>query len=187
MRLIETALPGVVIVEPEVFEDQRGFFFESYHEAKFAAMGIASRFVQDNHSMSVRGALRSLHYQLRRPQAKLCRAIEGEILDVVVDIRRGSPTFKRWLGTRLSARNRRQIFILAGFAHGFAALSEVAQVIYRCDAFYVPQDERGIAWNDPELAIDWPIKEPLLSPRDHNNPPLERIAADDLPVYQPPG
>ncbi len=185
MRILETELPGVVIVEPRVFEDARGFFFESYHARRFAEAGIPAVFVQDNHSCSSRGTLRGLHYQLRQPQAKLCRVVRGEVLDVAVDIRRGSPTFGRSVTTVLSAENRRQLFVPRGFAHGFVVLSETAEFLYKCDDFYAPGDERGIAWNDPALAIDWGWDGvPLLSPKDAQNPCVGELSPEDLPVYE---
>jgi dTDP-4-dehydrorhamnose 3,5-epimerase len=180
MQRIETPLPGVCLLEPKVFGDARGFFLETYHAAKFAALGIAARFVQDNHSKSVRGTLRGLHYQLQHPQAKLCRVIQGEVLDVVVDIRRGSPTFGQWTSVVLSDENKRQIYVPRGFAHGFAVLSETAEFLYKCDDFYDPADERGIAWNDPALGIDWGVAEPLLSEKDNRNPTLAQAALPEF-------
>ena len=163
MRRIETSLPGVWLIEPEVFEDQRGFFFESYNEDKFIKLGIRDRFVQDNHARSVKDTLRGLHYQLKRPQAKLCRVIQGEVLDVVVDIRRGSPHFGKWAGERLSAQNRRQMYVPAGFAHGYLVLSETAEFLYKCSDFYHPEYEHGLAWNDADIEIAWGIEAPILS------------------------
>jgi dTDP-4-dehydrorhamnose 3,5-epimerase len=186
MRKIETSLPGVLVIEPDVFGDARGFFMETYHAAKFAALGIENRFVQDNHSRSIQGTLRGLHYQLKHPQAKLCRVIRGEVLDVVVDIRRGSPTFGQWTSTRLSAANKRQVFAPGGFAHGFFVLSEEAEFLYKCDAFYDPGDERGVLWNDPQIGIDWQIPagvEVLLSEKDRNHPTLANCLADALPFF----
>jgi dTDP-4-dehydrorhamnose 3,5-epimerase len=184
MKRIETDLPGVCLIEPTVFEDARGFFLESYHACKFRELGISNQFVQDNHSLSRRGSLRGLHYQLQNPQAKLCRVIRGEVLDVAVDIRVGSPTFGRWTSAILSAQNKLQIFIPAGFAHGFVVLSEEAEFLYKCDAFYDPQDERGVLWSDSELAIDWQIPpgvEVLLSDKDRKNPTLKECRDEDLP------
>lgn len=183
MRCIETSIPGVVIIEPRVFEDPRGFFMETYHREKFAEAGIRCDFVQDNHSRSRRGTLRGLHYQLRQPQAKLCRVVRGEVLDVVVDIRRGSPTFGKWTTVVLSADNRREIFVPRGFAHGFAVLSDTADFVYKCDDFYLPGDEKGILWNDPELGIEWSIEAPILSEKDRVNPRLSELPAEDLPLY----
>lgn len=183
MRFIETSIPGVVVVEPRVFEDSRGFFMETYHRQKFAEAGITCEFVQDNHSRSRRGTLRGLHYQLQQPQAKLCRVIQGEVLDVVLDIRRGSPTFGHWTAVVLSADNKREIFVPRGFAHGFVVLSETAEFLYKCDDFYLPGDEKGILWNDPELGIEWGIEDPILSEKDRVNPRLSEMPPDNLPLY----
>ncbi len=180
---IETELPGVVVLKPKVFGDARGFFAETYHKKKFADLGITERFVQDNHSRSVRGTLRGLHYQLSHPQAKLCRVVEGEVFDVAVDIRRGSPTFGKWVGVTLSADEMNQIFIPAGFAHGFVVLSETAQFLYKCSDFYDPSGEGGVAWNDPEIGIKWPVAEPLLSGKDAGNLQINQIEAERLPKY----
>jgi dTDP-4-dehydrorhamnose 3,5-epimerase len=175
VRFVPTELPGVVVVEPDVFRDSRGFFLETYHVDKYRAAGIEGPFVQDNHSRSVRGTIRGLHFQIRRPQGKLVRVIAGEIFDVAVDVRRGSPTFGRWVGFTLSAADFRQSYIPPGFAHGFCVLSEIAEVEYKCTQPYDPADERGIAWNDPHLAIDWPIRKPLLSDRDARLPSLADV------------
>lgn len=183
MKCTKTALPGVLVIQPEIFRDARGFFLESYHRAKFAEMGIADQFVQDNHSRSVRGTLRGLHYQLRRPQAKICRVIEGEALDVAVDIRLGSPTFGKWTGVVLSADKQNQIYIPQGCAHGLLAISESLQFLYKCSEFYYPEDEYGVLWNDPDLDITWGEVEPLLSEKDRRLPPLAEIPRDLLPVY----
>jgi dTDP-4-dehydrorhamnose 3,5-epimerase len=177
MRVLQTELDGVRIIEPTVHRDGRGFFVETYHEARYRDHGIDARFVQDNHSRSVARTLRGLHLQLRHPQAKLVRVVEGEIFDVAVDVRRGSPTFARWVGVTLSAENFKQSFIPPGFAHGFFVVSPQAQVEYKCTDVYRPDDEIGIAWNDPDLAIEWPAAEPLLSPRDAKNPRLDAIEA----------
>lgn len=175
MRVVETQLPGVLIIEPDVHRDARGFFLESYHQRKYAEHGITERFVQDNHSYSLRGTLRGLHAQRRRPQGKLVRAVEGEMFDVAADIRRGSPTFARWVGVTLSGDNFRQLYIPAGFAHGFCVLSERVHVEYKCTDFYDPADEISIAWNDPEIGIDWPLPEPVISPKDRAAPRLAEI------------
>lgn len=185
MKRIETSLPGVCLLEPRVFGDARGFFLESYNEVKFRDLGITSRFVQDNHSKSVRGTLRGLHYQLQHPQAKLCRVVAGEVLDIVVDVRRGSPHFGQWFGAILSEENKLQIFVPAGFAHGFVVRSETAEFLYKCDDFYAPGGERGIAWDDPELSIDWDVENPLLSAKDSCNPLLSAVAPANLPLYAP--
>ncbi len=166
VKFIETTLRGVVLIEPDVFNDPRGYFLETYHAGKYAKGGIAGPFVQDNFSHSVRGTLRGLHYQLKRAQGKLVMALEGRIFDVAVDIRRGSPSFGQWVGVELSGENKRQLYIPPGFAHGFCVLSETADVLYKCTDVYSPAHERGIIWNDPTLAIDWPIAEPLVSQKD---------------------
>jgi dTDP-4-dehydrorhamnose 3,5-epimerase len=183
MRRIETSLPGVFLIEPSVFEDERGFFFESYHEKTFADLGITDRFVQDNHARSVKHTLRGLHYQIRHPQAKLCRVVQGEVLDVVVDIRRGSPTFRRWESGVLSAMNRRQMYVPPGFAHGYLVLSDSADFLYKCSDFYRPEYERGVLWDDPEIGIKWGVETPLLSDKDRRNPPFSRITLNELPNY----
>lgn len=183
MKRIETSLPGVWVIEPQVFSDARGFFFESYQERKFADIGIHDRFVQDNHARSLKGTLRGLHYQVARPQAKLCRVICGEVLDVVVDVRNGSPYFGRYMSTVLSADNRRQVYIPAGFAHGYLVLSETAEFLYKCSDFYYPEYERGIIWNDAEIAIDWGIEDPLLSAKDLSHPALAKVRLSELPAY----
>ena len=180
MRVIDTTIAGVVVIEPDVHADGRGFFLETYHAEKYSAHGIDGPFVQDNHSRSAGGTLRGLHLQLRRPQGKLVRVIEGEIFDVAVDVRRGSPTFGRWVAATLSADNFRQLFVPQGFAHGFCVVTPIAQVEYKCTNLYDPDGEIGIAWNDPALAIQWPVREPLLSNRDRNHPTLAELV-DRLP------
>ena len=182
MQFIETALKGVMMIEPDVFEDDRGYFLETYHAKKYAAHGIAGPFVQDNRSHSVRGILRGLHFQLQRPQGKLVMAIQGRIFDVAVDIRQGSPTFGKWVGMELSAENKRQLYVPAGFAHGFCVLSDTADVLYKCTDFYDPQDERGIIWNDPAIAIAWPIAELVLSQKDRAYKRLAEMG-NELPVF----
>ena len=184
MEVIETKLPGVLIIEPKVFRDARGFFFESYSYREYAAHGITDVFVQDNHSRSVRGVLRGLHYQAPPGQAKLVRVAVGEVFDVAVDIRWGSPTFGQWVGVTLSAENHRQLYIPVGFAHGFCVLSEVAEFLYKVSNYYSAPDERGIAWDDPDLAIPWPVQDPLLSERDRRHPRLCQAPQDY--VYQIP-
>jgi dTDP-4-dehydrorhamnose 3,5-epimerase len=165
---IKTAIPDVILIEPKVFEDPRGYFFESYQKIRFTEAGIPWEFVQDNQSRSQRGILRGLHYQIRQPQGKLVRVIAGEIFDVAVDIRRNSPTFGRWVGDYLSAGNKRMIWVPAGFAHGFYVTSPEAEVIYKTTDYYALQWERTIAWNDPTIGIDWPIGNvpPILSAKD---------------------
>jgi len=162
-----TSLPGLVLLEPRVFGDGRGFFLESYNERALADLGIQDRFVQDNHSCSQRNVLRGLHYQIKHPQGKLVRVVEGEILDVAVDLRHGSPTFGKWEAVRLSGDNRRILWIPAGFAHGFCVTSDQAHVLYKATDYYAPEYERTLAWNDPDLKIDWELEgEPIVSPKD---------------------
>ncbi len=182
MKFTHTALDGVILVEPAVHGDARGFFLETYHRQRYVAGGIAEGFVQDNHSKSKRGTLRGLHAQLQKPQGKLVRAIEGEIFDVAVDVRRGSPTFGEWVGEILSAENFRQLYVPPGFVHGFCVLSESAQVEYKVTALYDRADEYGVIWNDPDVGIEWPIDDPLLSDRDRAAPRLREI--EDLPLYE---
>ncbi len=181
---IETELPGVLLIQPRVWRDDRGFFLETYHAAKFAQLGVQDTFVQDNHSLSTRDTLRGLHYQLQHAQAKLCRVVRGEVLDVAVDIRRGSPTFGRWISALLSDQNKRQIYIPRGFAHGFVVLSEEAEFLYKCSDFYDPESERGIHWQDPQLAIQWGVTDPVLSGKDSRYPRLADVPAELLPLYQ---
>ena len=167
MKLLETPLPDVKVIEPKVFGDARGFFLESYNEHTMAEIGIRERFVQDNHSFSARNVLRGLHYQVQRPQGKLVRVITGEILDVVVDLRRSSSSFGRWCAIRLSGENKRMIWIPAGFAHGFRVASDNAHVLYKATEFYAPELERTLAWNDPALGINWELDgEPTISAKD---------------------
>ena len=167
LKKIPTSLPGVFILEPRVFVDERGFFFESYNQRVMAEAGIRERFVQDNHSCSSRNVLRGLHYQVKQPQGKLVHVVEGEILDAAVDIRRSSPSFGRWEAVRLSGDNKRMLWIPPGFAHGFRVLSEKAHVLYKATDFYAPEHERTIVWNDPHLKINWELEgEPIVSPKD---------------------
>ncbi|MDO3680289.1 dTDP-4-dehydrorhamnose 3,5-epimerase [Paenibacillus ehimensis] len=175
MNIIPTKLEGVVIVEPAVFGDNRGFFMESYNSEKFKKLGIDYDFVQDNHSLSVEtGVLRGLHYQLNpKAQTKLVRVAAGAIYDVAVDIRKGSPTFGQWVGVILSAANKRQLLVPKGFAHGFCTLVPNTEVLYKVDEFYSPEHDRGIAWNDPALGIDWPTANPILSDKDGKHPVLK--------------
>lgn len=184
MRRRETDLPGVCILEPDVYHDERGYFLESFNQRKLAALGIEREWVQDNHAFSVQGTLRGLHYQLRRPQAKICRATSGAVLDVAVDIRRGSPHFGRWTSVLLSGENHLQVFIPEGFAHGYVVLSETADFLYKCSDFYVPDDNCGVAWNDPEIGVDWAFDgAPILSAKDRQTRPLAEIDPEMLPVY----
>ena len=162
------------MIEPDVFRDDRGFFFESYHKRRFAELGVTEEFVQDNHSRSMYGVLRGIHYQdMSAPMAKLVRCTLGRILDVAVDLRAGSPTFGRWSAAELSADNLRQLLVPVGFGHAFLTLSEVAEVQYKCSGLYTPGAEGAIVWNDPELAIDWPIKDPVVSAKDRGAPSLQ--------------
>lgn len=175
MNVVQTGLPGVLVIEPRVFGDTRGFFFESWNERSFAAAGLPAKFVQDNHSLSGRGTLRGLHYQLRHTQDKLVRVVVGEVFDVAVDIRRSSPTFGRWTGVTLSAENKRMLWVPKGFAHGFYVVSEQAEFLYKCTDFYDPGSERSLAWNDPQIGIRWPLVagvETLLSEKDRQGKPL---------------
>jgi dTDP-4-dehydrorhamnose 3,5-epimerase len=182
MRVLPTDLPGVVVVDPVVHRDSRGFFLETYNERRYREAGITATFVQDNHSRSAKGTVRGLHFQVRRMQGKLVRAVAGEMFDVAVDVRRGSPTFGRWVGVNLSAENFRQIYIPPGFAHGFCVVSEVGEVEYKCTELYEAADELVIAWNDPQIGIDWPAAEPLLSAKDKAAPRLAEVL-ERLPAY----
>ena len=166
MNVFESDLQGVLIIEPEVIGDRRGFFLETYHARRYAEAGVPEPFVQDNHSRSAPGTLRGLHYQLTKPQGKLVRCVRGAIFDVAVDIRRGSPTFAQWVGVELSAENKRQLYMPPGFAHGFCVPEEESEVEYKCTDYYAPEDERGIIWNDPTIAIEWPVTDPILSEKD---------------------
>jgi dTDP-4-dehydrorhamnose 3,5-epimerase len=167
MQVAETAIPGVLLLTPRVFEDERGFFMESYNRQRFAEIGLDMAFVQDNHSKSVRNVLRGLHYQIRQVQGKLVRAVVGEIFDAAVDLRRDSPTLGKWVGVKLSAANRQMLWVPPGFAHGFLTLSDTAEVLYKTTDYYAPAHERCVRWNDPQLDIHWPLQgEPLLSPKD---------------------
>lgn len=182
MRVTETGLPGVLVIEPDVHRDARGFFVEAYHAAKLEPFGIGSRPAQINQSRSVHRTLRGLHWQWRRPQAKLVRAVRGEIFDVAVDVRRGSPTFGQWAGVVLSDENFRQTYVPEGFAHGFCVLSASADVEYLCSDLYDPSGEAGLRWDDSAVGIVWPISKPLLSERDQSHPGLDP-SRSDLPVY----
>jgi len=180
VKFTPTKLPEVIVIEPDVHQDDRGFFLESYQEKKYQAGGISTRFVQDNHSNSVKNTLRGLHTQIKQPQGKLIRIIEGEVFDVAVDIRPNSPTFKNWVSVMLSQQNFKQIYIPPGFAHGFCVLSDNAQFEYKCTDYYDPTDELTILWSDPDINIDWPITEPILSDKDINAPLLSEVL-DILP------
>ena len=175
MKFTPTAIPEVILIEPDVHKDARGFFLETWHQRKYAEAGIEGPFVQDNLSHSGRGTLRGLHAQIHHPQGKLVRAVEGEMFDVAVDIRRGSPTLGRWVGFSLSGENFHQLWIPPGFAHGFCVLSERVHVEYKCTDFYDRADEISVAWNDPEIGIEWPVKGPTLSAKDARAPRLSEI------------
>lgn len=182
VRFEPTGLDGVILCVPQVFRDARGFFLETYHAARYREGGVRTVFVQDNRSRSSRGVLRGLHYQLHKPQAKLVSCLRGEIFDVAVDVRRGSPTFGRWSASVLTEENQHQLFIPAGFAHGFCVLSESAEIAYKCSEFYDPRDDRGIRWDDPDVGVDWPVQEPVLSAKDAVQPLL---ADAELPEWRP--
>jgi dTDP-4-dehydrorhamnose 3,5-epimerase len=182
MKVTETGLPGVLVLEPKVFGDERGFFMESWNARAFReATGVDATFVQDNHSRSARGVLRGLHYQVVRPQGKLVRVVAGEVFDVAVDLRRSSPGFGRWTGVRLSAENRRQLWIPGGFAHGFLVISESADFLYKTTEYWHGEHDRALAWNDPRLAIDWPLggAAPVLAARDAAAPGLDAAEVFD--------
>lgn len=185
MKIIETDLPGCVVIEPRVFGDDRGFFFESFNRDKLAEHGLTPNFVQGNVSSSSRGVLRGLHYQWPRPQGKYVSVVEGEVWDVAVDIRRGSPHFGRWTAVLLSAENKRHFWIPEGFAHGFVVLSERAVFTYLCTETYDAAADAGIRWNDAKLAIDWPVTDVSLSDKDARAPFLDEVPAERLPVYAP--
>lgn len=183
MRIVPTALSGVLVIEPVVHRDPRGFFVETFHAERYAAAGIPRDFVQDNESRSTRGTVRGLHAQLERPQGKLVRALEGEIFDVVVDVRRGSPTFKRWIGVHLSAESFNQVWVPIGFAHGICVLSDAARIAYKCTDFYDASGELRLQWNDPEIGVEWPVDDPILSEKDEHALPLSAWM-DRLPLYE---
>lgn len=183
MKIIPSSLPGALIIEPKVMGDARGFFYESYHSEKFVRAGIDARFVQSNVSRSARGVLRGLHYQWPNPQGKLVSVLEGEVYDVAVDIRHGSPTFGQWTGVMLTADNHRHFWVPEGFAHGFCVLSEAAIFSYQCSALYDPSADRSIRWNDAAIDVDWPISAPLLSDKDMRAPLLGDVPVDLLPTF----
>ena len=184
MKVTKTDLDGVLIIEPQVFDDTRGFFLETYHRQRYYEFGIKTDFVQDNLSLSKRGALRGLHFQHPRPQAKLVQVLQGEIFDVVVDIRPQSPTFGHWHGEYLSDTNKKQVFIPVGFAHGFCVVSDTALFHYKCGDFYAAECEGGINWKDSDLAIDWPFDDPIVSEKDRALPLLNEISTDRLPLFK---
>lgn len=178
MKVIETSLPGVVIVEPRVFGDERGFFLESWNRNAFAGHDLPVEFVQDNHSRSSQGVLRGLHYQIQKPQGKLVRVTQGEVFDVAVDLRRSSPSFGKWTGVVLSAQNHRMFWVPPGFAHGFYVLSESADFQYKCTEYYAPEHERSLQWNDPAVGVEWPLvngQQPIVSDKDRDCPPMAEL------------
>ena len=180
MRTELLAVADALLITPELHGDQRGFFYESWRQGQYAQLGIGPEFVQDNHSRSSRGVLRGLHYQLNAPQGKLVRTLVGEIFDVIVDLRRSSPTFKQWVGVSLSADNRNQLWVPPGFAHGFQVISEVAEIAYKCTEYYAPDDEHSLLWNDPDLAIDWrAVGESQLSAKDRQG-----VSLQEAPTYR---
>ena len=183
MKIVETSLPEVLILQPKIYGDSRGFFLETYREDILKSAGIDERFVQDNHSRSSRGVLRGLHYQLTEAQGKLVRVTKGAVFDVVVDVRKDSPTFGKWCGTTLDEKNMHMMYIPPGFAHGFLVLSDIADFIYKCTNYYNPESEWGILWNDPDIDIDWPIEDIQLSDKDGKNPRLKDQPESRLPGY----
>ncbi|MDR3636436.1 MAG: dTDP-4-dehydrorhamnose 3,5-epimerase [Isosphaeraceae bacterium] len=183
MNVVPTKLPGVLVIEPRVFRDERGYFLETYNLSTYTAGGLSVAFVQDNLSHSIRGVLRGLHYQHPSAQGKLVSVLDGEVFDVAVDIRPDSPTFRQWFGVFLSSENNRQCYVPAGYAHGFVVTSEVAKVHYKCTSLYQPKDEGSVVWDDPDLAIDWPVDTPILSPKDKAAPRLRDVPAARLPRF----
>lgn len=175
MNVLETALPGVLVLEPRVFGDERGFFLETWQQQRYREVGMELPFVQDNHSRSTRGVLRGLHAQQRHPQGKLVRVVRGEVFDVAADIDPRSPSYRRWVGVTLSDQNHRQMWIPPGYAHGFLVLSEVADFVYKCTDYYHADDEVGVLWNDPELGVEWPLSDPVLSAKDAALPTLAQV------------
>jgi len=181
LKTVATDIEGLLVIEPDVYPDERGFFTETYQARRYAEAGIHCEFVQDNLSFSTRGTLRGLHFQINRAQAKLVYVITGEIFDVAVDLRPGSPTYGKWAGITLTQENRRQLFIPEGFAHGFCVESETAYFAYKCSDFYTPEDEGGVLWSDPEIDIPWPADDPIISPQDLGLPTLAALTPDKLP------
>jgi dTDP-4-dehydrorhamnose 3,5-epimerase len=186
IKVVPTRIPDVVVIETDFFKDERGFFIESYHRRRFADHGLHDEFVQDNHSRSNRGVLRGFHYQDdSAPMGKLVRCLQGEMLDVAVDLRVGSPTFGQWVGVELNAYSKRQVMVPQGFGHAFLALSDDVEVFYKCTGYYEPSAEGTIAWNDPKINVDWPIEDPVLSNRDRSGMSLDRYLQDPAFTYQP--
>lgn len=185
MNVITTDLPGVLVLEPRVFKDKRGFFMETFSRNRYVRAGVDVDFVQDNVSFSVKNTLRGLHFQIAKPQAKLVQCISGKIFDVAVDVRQGSPTFGKWMGVILSDENHRQFYIPRGYAHGFCVLSDTALFMYKCSDFYFPEDEGGVLWRDPEIGIDWPVQDPIVSDKDAAFDPLSKVPETKLPRLTP--
>ncbi|HEY8240756.1 MAG TPA: dTDP-4-dehydrorhamnose 3,5-epimerase [Kiritimatiellia bacterium] len=183
MKFTELEIPGVILVEPDVFPDERGFFTETFHREKYAKGGIAKPFVQDNFAHSRKNVLRGLHFQDKQAQGKLVYAVSGAIFDVAVDVRRGSPSYGKWVGRRLTAENHHQMYVPEGCAHGYLVLSDESDVMYKCTDLYAPQYDRGLLWNDPAIRIQWPVLNPILSAKDAGNPALGAIPVDLLPAY----
>jgi dTDP-4-dehydrorhamnose 3,5-epimerase len=183
IKVIPTRLPGVVMIAPQVFQDARGFLMETWNQREWAALGLCERFVQDNLSYSAKGVLRGLHLQAPRPQGKLISVVDGEVFDVAVDLRRGSPTFASWVGVTLSAASKQQLYVPEGFAHGFVVTGDHALVMYKCTDFYSPDHELSLLWNDPDLGIDWPLENPTLSRKDQSAPRLDALPIERLPEY----
>jgi len=183
MEIVETTLPGVLLIKPRVFGDQRGFFLETFRDSLFKDAGVTETFVQDNHSRSSRGVLRGLHFQLTQPQGKLVRAATGAVFDVAVDVREGSPHFGQWFGAELNDENMHMMYVPPGFAHGFVVLSDIADFIYKCTDYYHPQSEQSVLWNDPGIGIQWPITDVSLSDKDSSALPLNAMPSEKLPEY----
>jgi dTDP-4-dehydrorhamnose 3,5-epimerase len=183
MKFTELEIPGVILVEPDVFSDARGYFTETFHSEKYAKGGIGKPFVQDNFAHSTKHVLRGLHFQNRQAQGKLVYAVRGSVFDVAVDVRRGSPAYGKWVGRMLSDENHHQLYVPEGCAHGYLVLSDEADVMYKCTDLYAPQFDRGLLWNDPAIRIDWPVKNPVLSAKDAANPTLEAIPVDLLSTF----
>jgi len=183
MKIITTSIDGILIIEPKTFKDKRGFFMETYNQNRYNESGINATFVQDNLSYSVKNTVRGLHFQIKHSQAKLIQVVSGEIFDVAVDLRPNSATFGKWLGIHLSDENRRQVFIPEGFAHGYCVLSEFALFYYKCSDFYAPGDESGIIWSDPDIGIEWPVENPIISEKDKQYQKLSGLTAEKLPSF----
>ncbi|MGH8542406.1 MAG: dTDP-4-dehydrorhamnose 3,5-epimerase [Gammaproteobacteria bacterium] len=182
MNVTELQLPGVLLLEPDVYGDERGFFLETYQARRYAEAGLPRRFVQDNLSQSGKNVLRGLHYQIQRPQGKLVSVIQGEVFDVAADVDPASKMFGCWVGARLSGENKRQLYVPPGYAHGFCVLSDMAYFTYKCSEYYAPELERGVRWDDPRLAIEWPVDEPIVNERDAAWPTLEQVRGEELPA-----